>query len=177
MAENTKSNVNMGKYAKAVDLQELDNPDLGTASFEGDTSRVVVEGSDLDLEITADVINLKERTALLAFMEEPMTIMLAESTDANADAFVFCAVNGEPADTRNKTPWLRRGVEITTKRKFVERLLRAKPVAIKSVEVVGGDGARSIEYKRSSALRYPFQVIEDQNPRGRDWLRKVMLEG
>lgn len=177
MAGNTQNNVNMGKTAKAVNLEDLDTPDMGVSEFKDGTSDLITSGEALDLEITANVVGLDDRAAALAFMEEQMTIMIAESTDPNAETFVFCAVNGEGANIKEKTAWLRRGVETVTKRKFVERLVRAKPVHIKSVEKVGDNGERMVIYPRTSALRYPFQVVEDQNPRGRDWLRKIMMEG
>ncbi len=116
-----------------------------------------------------------EKLATLRFMEEPVEIMIHESTDPNAEQFVFCAVNGEGAGT-HKLPWLPRGIPVTVKRKFVERLARAKPIALSTFDTTDATGALAKGLRSRRALAYPFSVIHDTNPRGASWLKGVLAE-
>lgn len=105
----------------------------------------------------------------LAFMEEPVTVVVMGSSDKNAEPVVEVGVNGVPQR-------FIRDVPITVKRKYVERLARSKPVAFRNEEFTDGDGNKSVRWPTSAGLRYPFQVQEDKNPRGMAWLRKVLAE-
>ena len=70
----------------------------------------------------------------LAFMEEPVTIRLEPSAEKNAPAWFPASVNGEGAEVLQPDGrWLHMaegylpvGRRVTTKRKYVEVLLRAK---------------------------------------------------
>lgn len=156
------------------DVQELDLAKEGTVAFD--------EGNDIDLSGADEVIvtqrevtGISEKMATLQFMEEPVTINVHESTNENAAQYVFLAINGEGPGPQ-KFPYLPRGMDITVKRKFVDRLARARVVSYKSTERVNGAGEREVVYPKTSALLYPFSVVEDKNPRGRDWLRGLLSE-
>jgi hypothetical protein len=146
-----------------------------TETNELKTSGASFDDTPSDIVIHGDTYGLDEKARLLAFMEEPVTIMVHESTDPNAEAMVFVAVNGEGPGPA-KTPWIPRGQPVTIKRKFVEALCRAKGESVKSIEVTNNTGERSIRYPKHSALRYPFSIVEDQNPRGSEWLRKTLAQ-
>lgn len=105
----------------------------------------------------------------LAFNEEPVTVMVHESPDENAAPLVDVYVNGV-------VQFFPRGEPVTCKRKYVEGLVRAKPVAVSTdVRERNSENPQNIVHRRS-ALRYPFSVIEDKNPNGAAWLRKILAE-
>lgn len=106
----------------------------------------------------------------LADAEDVLTIELHQTEDRLSEPLPMVAVNG-----RNQ--FLPRGVQLKVRRKFVEVLARARPEAIKTVEYVDPEGARAVRVERTSALKYPFTLIEDPNPRyGQAWLRKLVAE-
>lgn len=111
-----------------------------------------------------------EKAEELAFMEEPVTVMVLESQNEFDHAIVTIGVNG-----RNQN--FVRGQPITVKRKYVEGLARAKPVGYRNEEYTMEDGTRSFRYPKRTGLRFPFQIVRDDNPRGADWLRKILAEG
>lgn len=129
-------------------VPELDKPDIQ-----------VIEGP-----------RAKQKADELAFMEEPVTVKVLESNSESDGALVTIGVNG-----RNQN--FIRGQDITVKRKYVEGLARAKPVGYRNEEYTMEDGTRSFRYPKRQGLRFPFQVIRDDNPRGADWLRKILAEG
>lgn len=140
-----------------------------------DTSLLIpVTGAVGDIERTDQVIqvvdgpSLGEYAAELAFNEEVLQVMVHESTDKNAEQMVDVYVNGTPQR------FLRGHVQ-SVKRKFVEVLARAKPQSITtSVQTTNEDVINKV--LKSSALRYPFSVHFDPNPKGPAWLRKVLAE-
>lgn len=165
---------------KIIEPSEMPLADEGKAAFTED-NKVEVTGKSssdediADIAIQGDIYGLEDHARLLQFMEEPVTIMIHESTDPNAEPMVFCAVNGDGAG-EHKIPWLPRGQPVTIKRKFVAQLAKSRPTSIRSQEVVNPIGERSISYLRHSALAYPFSVIQDNNPRGAEWLKAVLAK-
>jgi len=121
------------------------------------------------VEVENNLDNLKQKAERLAFMEEPVTINIAEGTEKNAEKFVFLAVNGVGAGPHN-IPWVPRGQDVVVKRKFVNVLLNARAVRYKNEEIVDQKGVRQNVQRAYVADIYPFQVVED-TARGRDWLR------
>ena len=161
------------KGQKSVEPMEMDQAKLGDVSFDESNSKL---DAGSDIAIQGDLVNFNEKAAKLALMEEQVRVIIYEDTNQNnPEPMVFLAVNGEGAGP-HKTPWVPRGVEITIKRKFVERLLRAKPVSFKSSIRQNAMGEKESVYSRSSALKYPFSVIHDDNPRGPAWMKQVMAE-
>lgn len=110
-----------------------------------------------------------DMAAQLAFMEEKVEVMVHESTDENAENPVQVACNGV-------NQFFFRGQAQVAKRKFVEILARAKATAISTKEVVHADGVRTTRIDKHSALKYPFSVIRDDNPRGPAWLKSILSE-
>ncbi len=130
---------------------------------------------DTVIEPVADLHNFNEKAAALAFNEEMLEVIIAESSDVNPEHYVFLSVNGR-GPMKNGDPWVPRGVQVKLARKYVERLVRAKPVAIRTVEARDADGAQTMRIQRTSALKYPFSVLHDPNPRGGAWLRDLMAQ-
>jgi hypothetical protein len=107
--------------------------------------------------------------AMLAFMEERVGVVVGETTDANAEPMPAVYVNGV-------AQYCPRGVEVSCRRKFVEGLVRAKPVSVRtSVEERNSENPAN-RIVRTALLKYPFQVTRDDNPRGAAWLRALLAE-
>jgi hypothetical protein len=103
-----------------------------------------------------------------AFMNEMVTIILADTTDENAPPHIILSVNGV-------TQPLLRGVPTMVRRKFVEVLARCKESKYNQRTANPMEPDR-IEMVQRTAFAYPFEVVEDKNPKGRAWLRAVMTE-
>ena len=103
-----------------------------------------------------------------AFMNEPVTVLLAETTDENLNPMPVLSVNGTCQP-------LLRGVPTVIKRKYVEVLARCKETKYNQRTANPMEPDR-IEMVARTALSYPFQVIDDKNPKGATWLRGVLAE-
>lgn len=160
------------EHAKATEAQQLITEDDGVVT----ASAGVLEIDAPDIEIESNLYDASERAAELAFMEDFLTIEISEGQDQNnPEPYVFLSVNGVGAGPGGE-PYVPRGQPVTIKRKYVEVLCRARPASYDSVEKVNAVGERYIEYPKKTSLKYPFTVLEDKNPRGSAWLRKVLAE-
>lgn len=106
----------------------------------------------------------------LAFMEEPVEVVVSPTTDKNAERFPQVAVNGV-------NQYFVRGQKMVVKRKFIEALARAKKTGVSTVPDKDQDGGDTMKIVQDTGLRYPFAVTRDNNPRGSSWLEKVLAEG
>lgn len=121
-----------------------------------------------DSEIIDKVVSMDDAD-LLKFMHEPVTIILSDSNDPNDVDLVQVTVNGN-------SQFIQRGNPQTVKRYFVERLARAKRTSYsQNLDERLGEQSYNTMIPRH-ALRYPFTVIEDKNPKGSAWLRQILAE-
>ena len=121
---------------------------------------------------TIDLVSeLKDFAALASsevFMNEQVTIMVHSTTDENQPPQVIVNCNGM------NQPIIR-GYPTTIKRKYVEILARMKET--KYNQVTRNPAAPDqIDMVARHGLSYPFDLVEDKNPRGRAWLNNVMAE-
>ncbi len=130
---------------------------------------------DTVIEPVTDMHGFADKADRAKFNEEVLDVIIAESTDQNPEHFVYLSVNGRGA-MPGGNPWVPRGVPVQLARKYVERLCYAKPVQIRPVEAVDQDGAKTMRIQRSAALKYPFTVVRDPNPRGVQWLRDLLRQ-
>ncbi len=110
-----------------------------------------------------------EKMQMLEFMNEPLTIRIATSTDKNAEQCFELNING-------RAEFFRRGESKTVKRYFVDRLLRLKQTVYGQDLVVNKEGIKSYVYPPSTGLKYDFAIIRDDNPLGKSWERAVLAE-
>ena len=103
-----------------------------------------------------------------AFMNEMVTVMVADTTDENVNPMPTPSVNGVMQP-------IMRGVPTRVKRKYLEVLARCKETKF-SQRTANPMEPDRIEMVPRTAFTYPFQVIEDQNPKGGAWLKAVMAE-
>jgi hypothetical protein len=68
-----------------------------------------------------------------------------------------------------------RGVPTDVKRKYVEILARMKETRY-SQHTNNPSAPDQIEMRARHGLSYPFDLVEDKNPRGRAWLNHVLAE-
>ncbi len=129
------------------------------------SSVVITPDQSLEMPATAE---FGREMAEEAFMAEPVTVMLADTTDDNAPTHALFSVNGV-------TQPLLRGMPTIIKRKFVEALARCKETKYNQRHSNPMEPDR-IEMVSRTALAFPFQVIEDKNPKGRAWLSAVLAE-
>lgn len=120
--------------------------------------------------VDIDVVRSMDHAQHLAFMEEYLVINIHETGEKGAENPVVLGVNGRQVA-------ILRGSDTLVKRKYVELLLRAKPEAINTRITRGGDGEPRNHIDKKRALKHPFSINMDRNPRGRAWAQKIRSEG
>jgi hypothetical protein len=114
----------------------------------------------------------------LAFMEEPVTIRLEPSADVNADRWFHVAVNGKGGEVLILDRWLEYkyfpvGEVLTTKRKYVEVIIRAKRDTVHT-RILNMESERpNNTVDRFTSALTSFSIIEDRNPAGAAWVTEV----
>lgn len=116
-------------------------------------------------EVIDNPVTMKD-AELEAFMNEPVMVTVLSAGKDNEAPYVQVAVNGV-------LQMFRRDVPIVVKRKYVERLARAKETSYDQ-NLDERQGERMNVLQQIKSLRYPFQVNRDDNPRGAAWLRAVL---
>jgi len=111
----------------------------------------------------------KDKLDNLKFNEDILTVMVHDSTN--------------PSDHPTPEVWndgrmfvFPRGQEVEVKRKFVEVLARSKKTTYTQQKIKDANGIESYRNIPHTALMYPFTVVSDPSPKGRDWLKKILAE-
>ncbi len=144
---------------------DLDDPDQRTQTFQP----AEINSAD------------QQYFSSLAFNEEPITIRLEPSAEKHAPTSVPVWVNGKGAEVLINGKWIAIGYLpigqiLITKRKYVEVLARANAENI-NTDVIAPEGEDPInKVIKSSQRKYPFSVLKDDNPRGYEWLTRLMYE-
>ncbi len=113
-------------------------------------------------------IDFKKLAAEESFMNEPVVVLIHSTTDENQAPHVIVNCNGinQP---------IVRGTPTEVKRKYVEILARMKET--KYTQVTPNPAAPDVsEMRARSGLAYPFDLVEDKNPKGKAWLNNVLAE-
>ena len=128
-------------------------------------------------------LQMKERQALEAFLNDPVKIIIHRSNEKNfaPKCTDLVSINGVPAEILSDKGWIRvgylpRGKAIVVKRKVVEILAKARLEGFQT-EVTqqnpNEDPINNINSNNTYTL--PFSVLEDRNqPKGAEWLEKLM---
>jgi hypothetical protein len=120
------------------------------------------------VETVAESKDFSKLAADEAFMNELVTVMIHSTTDENQAPHVIVNCNG------TNQPIIR-GVPTKVKRKYVEILARMKET--KYTQVTPNPAAPDVsELRARHGLAYPFDLVDDSNPRGRAWLQNVLAE-
>lgn len=124
-----------------------------------------------DTPIVETVAESKDFSALAAseaFMNELVTVMVHSTTDENQAPHVIVNCNG------TNQPIIR-GMPTKVRRKYVEILARMKETKYTQV-TRNASAPDQIDMIARHGLAYPFDLIDDANPRGRAWLQNVLAE-
>lgn len=121
-----------------------------------------------DIDPVATVKDFRELAAEESFMNELVTIMIHSTTDENQAPHVIVNCNGVNQP-------IMRGIPMQVKRKYVEILAHMKETKYSQV-TRNPSAPDQIELIARHGLSYPFDLVEDNNPRGRAWLNHVLAE-
>lgn len=157
--------MNRGIPAKKIDTNEVD---VGQKSHIDVPATGILDRSALHeegIEVVQSA-GIDEYAKELAFMEELVEVEVHESTDPNAEPVVDLYCNGI-------VQRIIRGVPISVKRKYVQILANARQTSMTTTVKVDGDNVVN-RINKHTAARYPFRVLRDDNPKGRDWLRGAL---
>lgn len=105
---------------------------------------------------------------LEAFMNERLVVIVYEDNREGALRIIRPEVNGVAQP-------IVRGVKTKVKRKYVEVLARGVNTGYDQVQRDPSDRA-SLDMIPTTRQSYPFSVIYDPNPLGREWLETIMAE-
>ena len=138
------------------------------------TSRSPVKGIELHddqtvVDTVAGNVDFGKLAADEAFMNEHVTIMIHPTTDENQPNHVILNVNGV------NQPVVR-GVQTVVKRKYLEVLARMKETKYSQPQRDMSNPEYGNQVIGRTALVYPFDVLSDNNPKGRAWLHNIMAE-
>ena len=120
------------------------------------------------VETVAESRDFRALAADEAFMNEMVTVHVHATTDENQPNHVIVNCNG------TNQPIIR-GVPTKVRRKYVEILARMKETRYQQV-TRNPAAPDQIDMIARHGLSYPFDLIEDANPRGRAWLQNVLAE-
>ena len=110
-----------------------------------------------------------EWMAMMAFMNEPVEIRIAETTDPQAERIFEINVNGD-------MQVFMRGETKTVKRYIVDRLMRMKQTRYTQRTEIDNEGVKQIVNIPHTSLKYDFAVTRDNSPHSRDWQQATLRE-
>lgn len=111
----------------------------------------------------------KSNAEALKFNEDVLTIMIEPSSEENAPTVIDVYVNGE-------AKWLTVGTEQKVKRKFVEVLMRSKPISIQTAHEDVGAKIVNNRILRNTRAKFPLSILHDPSPKGVEWVRRIRAE-
>lgn len=132
---------------------------------------------DGDVVLT-ERIESNDYAEALAFMDEPVTVMLEPSVEKNAATAFPVWVNGKPAEVFQNGRWdeigyLPTGRELIIKRKVLEVIIRAKVDTVHT-QILDQDSERPNNVvQRFTSPVHSFTIVEDRNSRGRAWVTEL----
>lgn len=136
-------------YANAIDYEVLR---LGSRPIEAVSEREYATTAEME-----------------AFMQERVVILVHKGTDKNASPRVPVGLNGEKV-------WLPRDVPIRLPRRLVAVLAQSQEATFDTTDNPDPGANEGKIIKRRNGQTVPFAVLNDPNPRGIPWLRRVMKE-
>ena len=136
--------------------------------------------------IVADKPVSNSHLEAIKFAEDPVMVILNPSNEENEPQFRECWVNGRgieflTSDGKWRPNWpgvtpgyAPIGVEFTTKRKYVEILIRASADRVKTIHEDTNVAMPVNRVSRTTARTAPMSVISDASPKGRQWLTEML---
>ena len=105
-----------------------------------------------------------------AFMNEMLVIEVHTSTDKNAPLSVPVGINGVWAN-------IPRGRKVQLPRSFVEKLAQSQVRTLRTETNPDRYAEEGHVVRSVNGQEFPFTVHQDRNPKGRQWLERVIREG
>lgn len=119
----------------------------------------------------------------LAFNEEPVTILIDQPIGDFSPQTQDCWCNGKPPELFINGKWYPKaaiplGIEVTTKRKYVEIMLRAKPYNVRTSHDQQTESNPNPEnyVKRTASRAVNMSIIGDTSSKAREWQQRIMRE-
>lgn len=131
------------------------------------------------VEAGENVLEDKAYTDELAFMEQEVIIRLEPSTEKNSPTVFPIWVNGKGCELKGadgrwyEVAWVPVGMDLTTKRKYLEVVVRAKIDTIETEIVERPTEDPENKIKRFTSPLHSFSIIHDPDPRGPAWIREL----
>jgi len=154
----------------------------------------VAQKSDIDLSLDSSIVHGESMVLVaddvnknqdyydqLKFNEEPVTILVAENSYGSdmPETHVPVSVNGKGAEILVngkwiEVTWLPVNQELTTKRKYVENLVRSKSDTIRTKHDDATVEKPRNTISRTTSAKYPISILCDENPKSREWYSRLM---
>lgn len=120
------------------------------------------------IETVSENVDFRTLASNEAFMNEIVTVLVHSSTNENEPPHIIVNCNG------TNQPIVR-GIPTKLRRKYVEILARMKETRYN--QITPNPAAPDVTHMHARhGLVYPFELLEDVNPRGRAWLTNVLAE-
>jgi len=166
--------MNQGAFGPRFQEQNMtrgrtESQDLMSAELDGVLDFMTIRTGQPQIE-PEKAREWKDLAEAESFMNEPLVIQIHTTNDKNAPPSVYVGLNGEGG-------WLPRGLKIRLKRKFVERLAQSQSASFQTKSNPDPHADEGTNVLRSSGQEYPFEVLQDPNPKGRAWLARVTRQG
>lgn len=123
---------------------------------------------------------IKDHADKLAFADEPIEIYVLPSSEKFGAKSVDCWVNGKGIEyfDRKERRWVEassipRGMNVVTRRKYVENLLRSKTDDYKTLVIEHPSADPENYLHPATSQNFPLQIVRDDNPKGQEWFRQM----
>ena len=131
----------------------------------------IIDSPDVkDIQTVADG-DLASIAADEAFLNEPVKIRIHPTINPNDPPVVVLTCNSAA-----ERVVVGRGQPTVVKRKHLEILARVRETRYAQKQAFNADLESGNFLYASVGQVYPFEVIEDKNPKGRAWLENIMAE-
>lgn len=157
----------MAKTMKNVESQEL-SPGASAAQDLPVTGSIDRDEYAQPFELVSES-HFEDLAELERFMNEPVKVMIDKTTERNAEQIIQLMCNGV-------SQFIVRGREAVIRRKYLDILARAKVDQVETEEYLNPKNEKAIRINHHPSHKYPFRVVQDDNPRGYEWLKGVMAE-
>jgi len=159
---NPTNRVNGYERKKGLDSHDTD--------IVGGVETMAEAKSGKGIEIDTDRVLSTDAIDQESFMRDELEVFFNEPQNENDAAFVELNVNGDyRMVVRGNTAMLRRY--------HVAVLANAKQSRVRQRKIVAPDGSMGFQEENVLCLTYPFQVMNDPNPKqGVPWLKKLLQQ-
>lgn len=134
----------------------------------GKTLNLNEVGDPGPIEKVAETEFHKKAIELEAFMNEYITVVVHSDTNDNAVEMPLVTVG-------QLNQGFIRGQNQKVKRKYVEALARGR-ITKYTQKTPDPMRPENIQMEERTALVYPFTVVDDPNPIGREWLENILAQ-